>query len=60
LTLLDLCRWQFAITVMFQMTFPAVTMERSSCVSYTGCTGGRGRPSISTPWDSRGPRCRST
>ncbi|MDP4504955.1 cytochrome ubiquinol oxidase subunit I [Nonomuraea turcica] len=29
MSLLDLSRWQFAITVMFHMTFPAITVELS-------------------------------
>jgi hypothetical protein len=36
LSLLDLSRWQFAITVMFHMTFPAITVGLSifMCVLY--------------------------
>src|SRR5947209_4052074 len=35
-SLLDLSRWQFAITVMFHMTFPAITVGLSIflCVLY--------------------------
>jgi hypothetical protein len=36
LTLLDLSRWQFATTVMFHMTFPAITVGLAIflCVLY--------------------------
>jgi cytochrome d ubiquinol oxidase subunit I len=36
MSLLDLSRWQFAITVLFHMTFPAITVGLSIllCVSY--------------------------
>jgi cytochrome bd ubiquinol oxidase subunit I len=36
LSLLDISRWQFAITVMFHMTFPAITVGLSIflCVLY--------------------------
>jgi cytochrome bd-type quinol oxidase subunit 1 len=47
LSLLDLSRWQFAITVLFHMTFPAITVGLSIflCVVYglywkTGNPGG--------------------
>ena len=36
MSLLDLSRWQFAITVMFHMTFPAITVGLSFllCILY--------------------------
>ena len=36
MSLLDLSRWQFALTVMFHMTFPAITVGLSIflCVLY--------------------------
>ncbi|WP_459181368.1 cytochrome ubiquinol oxidase subunit I, partial [Streptomyces sp.] len=33
LNLLDLSRWQFALTVMFHMTFPAITVGLSILLS---------------------------
>ncbi|MER6959702.1 cytochrome ubiquinol oxidase subunit I [Streptomyces sp. NPDC000618] len=33
MSLLDLSRWQFAITVMFHMTFPAITVGLSILLS---------------------------
>lgn len=36
MSLLDLSRWQFAITALFHMTFPAITVGLSIllCVMY--------------------------
>jgi cytochrome d ubiquinol oxidase subunit I len=33
MSLLDLSRWQFAITVVFHMTFPAITVGLSILLS---------------------------
>jgi cytochrome bd ubiquinol oxidase subunit I len=46
MSLIDLSRWQFAITVMFHMTFPAITVGLSILL----CVHGRRRSSGRSSW----------